>query len=1130
MPTSHATSKAIAIGDSYRDQRLWRDARTAYRQALRLEPSLAGIWVQYGHACKESGDFGEAEKAYRTALDLDPNVADTHLQLGHLLKVVGRREEARKAYHLAQALDPDIPDHDHSFGPAGINGAASRFDDGRSLTARDVEDGVRRILGASFDEAAYRQAKAGAEKHAARFVQILLDGAHLPLARALLRQMAPEGSYHDSIRKPIQEIRLLVAEERLTEAAALFETTQVRIPKPDTLYGLGKLFDEAGLPDTALIALNKSLETAPSDRAAGRAFDIAFTLGDWAQCNRILLLFESGFQAGGVARSRLEVYLRREERARLDEAVMAEARRYSSGDGQLMLLLDLEDLAASRPLQPYRGPPAPVLDIDLARAIPAYSLAGEMPRLAMIADGWFRPGPVIPSPPSRPKARADADIAAAAFAAALTNGRPVVFAAAFRFLATEGRTVSAEQALTLIETALTLLDAAAAAEAGEEFRSAAAAALDGLADRLEPQHSPRFHALLGEAVAVFQGDDILDWATALDPVQLGARLFEASGTGAPSGKRGDHLRRHFVDFHEQRAKHAPLVTAGLSDLELCQKLISVLRHARCDAKPLQLLDDWEAARLSKAAFTLSDRMEVSVLAARECFRERPRWLMGDERSEAEYLAWFVRGPFRRFPPYAHSAAMLDELSRPDGRPNGRLAPALEILISAPVRPGSPLARVSAVLKALLQEAIVEPALCRLLLREFRDGGIDYVQVLRRFVQAIPLQDDRTEIVAHIADVLDRLLRPQEASTPVQAQPVYVVGHVGKSSGLGRNFGMIFEGLKSAGVAAVAIDVDDLSQESFGPLHYAALHGNVRPTIIMATNAQNILTLCSHLHPEVLEKSRLIAFLLWEMSTIPTVQSLGLSMLDEAWVPTEYVRSIYAPFVPTRVVKKALDCPPARPAKPERSEFTVLTAFDFESSIERKNPLAVIQAFQKAFPGDEHVRLIIKVANVKPEHWSNYRGHWEAVVALVEDDSRVTIEAAYLSKADVEALIESADVFVSLHRSEGFGYMVADALLLGTPVIVTDFGGTQDFCTPDTAELVEVEIVAVPAELAYLGADDAHWAEPDVAHAARLMAQVRGDRETALAKAAAGRALLIREYSAVRFAETMRAALQDASPA
>ena len=95
-------------GDSARDAGEWELAAGYYREALRAMPTACAIWVQYGHALKETGHVGAAEKAYRRSLSLSPDTADTHLQLGHVLKLQGRTDEATAAYLRSAALDPAL--------------------------------------------------------------------------------------------------------------------------------------------------------------------------------------------------------------------------------------------------------------------------------------------------------------------------------------------------------------------------------------------------------------------------------------------------------------------------------------------------------------------------------------------------------------------------------------------------------------------------------------------------------------------------------------------------------------------------------------------------------------------------------------------------------------------------------------------------------------------------------------------------------------------------------------------------------------------------------------------------------------------------------------------------------------
>ena len=105
----------VAFADRARDARQWELAAQLYREALGRNARNPPVWVQYGHALKESGalcdpeKLSQAEAAYRTALTLEPNKADTYLQLGHVLKLQGKVEEAKASYLRAFALGPTLP-------------------------------------------------------------------------------------------------------------------------------------------------------------------------------------------------------------------------------------------------------------------------------------------------------------------------------------------------------------------------------------------------------------------------------------------------------------------------------------------------------------------------------------------------------------------------------------------------------------------------------------------------------------------------------------------------------------------------------------------------------------------------------------------------------------------------------------------------------------------------------------------------------------------------------------------------------------------------------------------------------------------------------------------------------------
>ncbi|MEX5320893.1 glycosyltransferase [Pseudomonas shirazica] len=219
----------------------------------------------------------------------------------------------------------------------------------------------------------------------------------------------------------------------------------------------------------------------------------------------------------------------------------------------------------------------------------------------------------------------------------------------------------------------------------------------------------------------------------------------------------------------------------------------------------------------------------------------------------------------------------------------------------------------------------------------------------------------------------------------------------------------------------------------------------------------------------LDSSHVIGFYLWELEEVPKAHLLGLDLVDEVWVPTEFVGAAYEKLIPHKVklVKKALQVPEV--VASDRSKFgipegsyTFLLSFDYHSCTERKNPVVAVQAFLEAFDKDDDVTLVVKTTDFAPNHWGDPFSQWQAVQALAESDNRIIVIEDFLENDDFFALINSCDAVVSTHRAEGFGYLPAYAIWLGKSVIVTDYSGTRDFCTKDNSYLVDFNLVPVPA--------------------------------------------------------------------
>ena len=249
-----------------------------------------------------------------------------------------------------------------------------------------------------------------------------------------------------------------------------------------------------------------------------------------------------------------------------------------------------------------------------------------------------------------------------------------------------------------------------------------------------------------------------------------------------------------------------------------------------------------------------------------------------------------------------------------------------------------------------------------------------------------------------------------------------------------------------------------------------------------------------LGPEAFDGRYNIGYWAWELPAWPEAWRHAFWFVDEVWAPSTYTQQALAAHAPVPVRRMPLAVTVEPPGRASRADFGLpdgaflfLFAFDVHSQWARKNPWAVIEAFGRAFPrGDEPVGLVLKVINARtasPE-WRRFQ---EAAAA----DPRIRLISRTLERGEMHDLVDLCDAYVSLHRSEGFGRGPAEAMRLGKPVVVTNYSGNTDFTLPDTACLVDCELIPV-GEDEYWGAAGQIWAEPDTAQAADWMRRLAAE--------------------------------------
>jgi glycosyltransferase involved in cell wall biosynthesis len=290
-------------------------------------------------------------------------------------------------------------------------------------------------------------------------------------------------------------------------------------------------------------------------------------------------------------------------------------------------------------------------------------------------------------------------------------------------------------------------------------------------------------------------------------------------------------------------------------------------------------------------------------------------------------------------------------------------------------------------------------------------------------------------------------------------------------------------------------------------------------VLLCVNADRAPEMLARFAP-LCADAHVIGFFLWETDHPPESHRFGALAVDEIWTPSHFVADAYRQIAhaPVSMVGKGLRPPaPARWQRLSRrfrrdGAFTFLHVADFRSSIIRKNPLDAVRAFRAAFDaGNANVRLVMKLREIDRAHWSNFDGHWDETEALAAADPRIEFLIGDLSDDEYWALIGACDAMVSLHRGEGFCYPVADAMMLGRPVVVTDYSSTRDFCSEETAFLVEADVVPVPPAHMRCTTPVGQWGLPRLDSAVAAMRAVVARRTEAAARAAAGQARIASQY-------------------
>lgn len=340
------------------------------------------------------------------------------------------------------------------------------------------------------------------------------------------------------------------------------------------------------------------------------------------------------------------------------------------------------------------------------------------------------------------------------------------------------------------------------------------------------------------------------------------------------------------------------------------------------------------------------------------------------------------------------------------------------------------------------------------------------------------------------------------STPIAGWDfgVNLIGYPFAQLGLGESCRMIGRTLLAGGVPIAMLDFrlgEDIPQNDRSVAEYVREQGEYAINIFCMTAEEHGRFYLERGVDQISDRYN-IGYWWWELPYWPKQWELMFDLVDEIWVATQHVHDALRPVCrkPLFIMPSAVELGGVREFSsqhiareyfglPEQAKLFCF-AFDLNSYVDRKNPQACVDAFLKAFPaaryGADEVGLVIKVHKPRQKNAA-----WESLKSLAAEDQRIHIVETTLSRPDLLALYKACDCFVSLHRAEGFGIGMAEAMQLGLHVICTGYSGNIDFCQSPWADLVNYRLI--PVEVGqYPYAQGQVWADPDVDHAALLMRQ------------------------------------------
>lgn len=328
--------------------------------------------------------------------------------------------------------------------------------------------------------------------------------------------------------------------------------------------------------------------------------------------------------------------------------------------------------------------------------------------------------------------------------------------------------------------------------------------------------------------------------------------------------------------------------------------------------------------------------------------------------------------------------------------------------------------------------------------------------------------------------------------------VVVAGLLRSVIGIGNGARLCTIALRQLGIRTAVVDLTHVLQplEEFVTEPEPCGTNMSGGVLVVHVNPPELPLALAAIGRRALRHSHIVGYWHWELPDMPKSWRSGLRLVDEIWVSSQFVADAVRPHakLPVYVVPHPVARP--TPSGMRRSDlgipegaFVCVCAFDARSTYVRKNPVGVIRAFRMAFGNRSDAVLVMKI--VEPARAPDAMRQIRREIGSAAD---IHILDRKLSTDDMAALVDCSDVVISLHRSEGFGLVLAEAMLLGKPVVATRWSGNMDFMNDNNSALIDYKLIPVVDPQGIYTMKGQRWAEPDIGQAAEWLRRLKEDKD------------------------------------